>query len=122
MSQETYIRTALRVPQDLHKAIHQAADEAGHSFNAEIIGRLQQSFKPPSAVDVHLVVDKYAEENGVTYAQALDLILMRGVASDAPAAYLVEVRPGMSVTDVQRAIRAIGEHAPADAALILQTR
>jgi hypothetical protein len=46
MSQDEYVRTALRVPPDLHRALHDAADAAGHSFNAEIIGRLQGSFGP----------------------------------------------------------------------------
>ena len=45
MAQDDYIRTALRVPPDLHKALHAAADESGKSFNAEIIGRLQASFQ-----------------------------------------------------------------------------
>ncbi|WCM88813.1 Arc family DNA-binding protein [Acidovorax sp. NCPPB 3576] len=43
MAQDDYIRTALRVPPDLHKEIHEAADKAGRSFNAEIIERLQQT-------------------------------------------------------------------------------
>jgi hypothetical protein len=51
MSQDDYIRTALRVPPDLHKALHEAADAAGHSFNAEIIGRLQGSFDPSRSAD-----------------------------------------------------------------------
>lgn len=45
MAQDDYIRTALRVPPDLHKEIHKAADKAGRSFNAEIIGRLIDSFE-----------------------------------------------------------------------------
>ena len=46
MSQDEYIRTALRVPPGLHKAIHESADNFGRSFNAEIVARLQESFAP----------------------------------------------------------------------------
>ena len=45
MAQDDYIRTALRVPPDLHEALHKAADASGKSFNAEIIGRLIASFE-----------------------------------------------------------------------------
>ena len=47
-TQDDFIRTALRVPPDLHKAIHEAAAADNRTFNAEIIGRLQGSFKAPS--------------------------------------------------------------------------
>lgn len=50
MSQDDYIRTALRVPPELHAALHKAADESERSFNAEIIERLKASFDlTPSA-------------------------------------------------------------------------
>lgn len=42
--QDDYIRTALRLPPDMHKALHESADASGKSFNAEIIARLQASF------------------------------------------------------------------------------
>lgn len=35
--QDDFIRTALRVPPDLHAKIHSAASAAGRTFNAEII-------------------------------------------------------------------------------------
>lgn len=37
-------KTALRLPRDLHEAIHKAAKESGRTMNAEIVYRLQQSF------------------------------------------------------------------------------
>ena len=43
-SQDDYIRTALRVPPDLHAKIHEAARDAGRTFNAEILNRLEVSF------------------------------------------------------------------------------
>lgn len=43
-TQDDFIRTALRVPPDLHKLLHRAATTSNRTFNAEIIARLQSSF------------------------------------------------------------------------------
>ena len=45
MAQDDFIRTALRVPPALHQQLHDASDVANRSFNAEIIARLEDSFK-----------------------------------------------------------------------------
>lgn len=37
-------KTALRLPKDLHQMVIAAAEQAGHSMNAEIIARLRTSF------------------------------------------------------------------------------
>lgn len=42
--QDDFIRTALRVPPDLHALIHAAAEENGRTFNSEIVERLKASF------------------------------------------------------------------------------
>lgn len=42
-TQDEYIKTALRLPRDLHRSIQESAEEAGRSMNAEIIARLQAS-------------------------------------------------------------------------------
>lgn len=44
--QTDFVKTALRVPPDLHKALHKAADEAERTFNGEIIHRLKSTFAP----------------------------------------------------------------------------
>lgn len=51
--QDDFIRTALRVPPALHKALHESASTANRTFNAEIIARLQASFDtaPGEAAD-----------------------------------------------------------------------
>jgi hypothetical protein len=38
--QDEYIRTALRLPPDLHMEVKRAAKAAGHTMNAEIIARV----------------------------------------------------------------------------------
>lgn len=43
-TQDNYIRTALRVPPELHAKLHEAAKAANRTFNAEIVERLEASF------------------------------------------------------------------------------
>lgn len=38
--QDEYVRTALRLPPDLHEKVKSAARAAGHTMNAEIIARV----------------------------------------------------------------------------------
>lgn len=42
-------RTALRLPRDLHNAIHEAAAASGRTMNAEIVYRLQRTFDEEAA-------------------------------------------------------------------------
>lgn len=45
-NQDDFLKTALRIPRDLHEQIQSAAKATGRSMNAEIVARLQQSFEP----------------------------------------------------------------------------
>lgn len=40
-SQDEYARTALRLPKDLHQAVHEAAKAQDRSFNGQIIAVLR---------------------------------------------------------------------------------
>lgn len=42
--QDDYMKTALRLPRELHAQLMEAARERGRSFNSEVIDRLQASF------------------------------------------------------------------------------
>lgn len=44
-NQDDFLKTALRIPRDLHEQIQSAAKATGRSMNAEIVARLQQSFE-----------------------------------------------------------------------------
>lgn len=46
LNQDDYLKTALRLPRDLHAKIHEAAQQAERSMNAEIVARLAASFEP----------------------------------------------------------------------------
>lgn len=43
-TQDDYIRTALRVPPELHAKLHESAKENNRTFNAEIVARLEKTF------------------------------------------------------------------------------
>lgn len=44
-SQDDYVKTALRLPPDLHAQIHASARTSGRTFNAELISRLSGSYE-----------------------------------------------------------------------------
>jgi hypothetical protein len=48
-NQDDFVKTALRLPRDLHAAIRAAAEGASKSMNSEIIGRLQESLRAAEA-------------------------------------------------------------------------
>lgn len=47
--QMTIVKTALRVPEQLHERLHKSAEDAGRSYNAEIIKRLEDSYSPSAS-------------------------------------------------------------------------
>lgn len=49
VTQKDFIKTALRVPRDLHAALHDSAAESDRTFNAEILHRLRSTFKAKRA-------------------------------------------------------------------------
>jgi len=44
-SQKDYVKTALRLPPDLHAALHEAATAGERTYNGEIVSRLRSTFK-----------------------------------------------------------------------------
>lgn len=44
-TQKDYVKTALRLPPDLHAALHEAAREGARTYNGELIHRLNSTFK-----------------------------------------------------------------------------
>ncbi|WP_261524023.1 Arc family DNA-binding protein [Burkholderia multivorans] len=51
LNQDDYLKTALRLPRDLHQKLMEAAAANGNSLNAEMVRRLVQSFEAPSYPD-----------------------------------------------------------------------
>ncbi|WP_295541086.1 Arc family DNA-binding protein [uncultured Pseudacidovorax sp.] len=62
LEQSDFVKTALRLPPDVHAQIHAAADASGRSFNAEILARLQDSLARPAASDLQAIRRVVREE------------------------------------------------------------
>lgn len=45
IDQRNFVKTALRLPPEVHAAIHESAQQAGRSYNAELVERIQQSLR-----------------------------------------------------------------------------
>ncbi|ATA55197.1 hypothetical protein CKY39_19750 [Variovorax boronicumulans] len=45
IDQKDFVKTALRLPPDLHAAVHEAAQKSGRSYNAELVDRVGKSFE-----------------------------------------------------------------------------
>jgi len=44
-TQKHFVKTALRLPPDLHSSLHETAKESERTFNAEILHRLRSTLK-----------------------------------------------------------------------------
>lgn len=49
-TQKDFVKTALRLPPELHQAIHDARKSSERTFNAEILFRLRSTFQSPSHI------------------------------------------------------------------------
>ena len=56
--QDDYIRTALRLPKDLHEKLHSAAAENERGFNQEILARLAASFERDTVMERLAAIEK----------------------------------------------------------------
>ncbi|CAM3404130.1 Arc family DNA-binding protein [Paracidovorax anthurii] len=45
IDQKNFVKTALRLPPELHAAVHESAQKNGRSYNAELVERIQSSFE-----------------------------------------------------------------------------
>lgn len=73
-TQDNYIRTALRVPPELHKRIHEAAEAGNRTFNAEIIDRLQDSFERPELPVLRIDLTANEETRMKDVREAIDAL------------------------------------------------
>lgn len=95
--QDDFIRTALRVPPDLHKSLHASATENNRTFNAEIVARLQQSF------NLEPMKETKRSEIMEIVNQALDErmeIEMARITKDQPRLEVVREVQGQKTIDV----------------------
>lgn len=80
-TQDDYIRTALRVPPELHAQIHASAKANNRTFNAEIVARLEESFSakasaPMSTQQIELLVSAI-ENKALMLSMRYDMVKLR---------------------------------------------
>jgi hypothetical protein len=54
IDQKNFVKTALRLPPELHTAVHEAAQKSSRSYNAELLERIQSSFDGERSQEVVL--------------------------------------------------------------------
>ncbi len=128
-TQDDFIRTALRVPPALHKLIHGSAAESNRTFNAEIVARLQASFAPSHATpDVKFsgfddeleAVSEFAQKRGMSYRDALMLLVEAGLQPDAPQIVHIRVGAGATMQEVKAIISEAAAIADPSASVIYE--
>lgn len=73
-TQDDYIKTALRLPRDLHSRLLHSAEAKGRSLNAELIDRLQGEDAPSALVEVIARQNaQIAERDLELHAQRLEI-------------------------------------------------
>ena len=78
LNQTEYVKTALRLPPEVHAKIHEAAEASGRSYNAEIVARLQESFAVSGA---------WSKEDIARFAaEAADEVVQRLISMQADEA------------------------------------
>ena len=81
IDQKNFVKTALRLPPELHAAVHESAQKSGRSYNAELLDRIQGSFDETPSQDMVLDQAKQiwelrarlAATNAALYAAFLSL-------------------------------------------------
>lgn len=76
-TQDEYIKTALRLPRDLHRNVQDSAERNGRSMNAELVDRLASSFLDLSA-EYKVAID--AQQQALTAYKRMDEINHRLLA------------------------------------------
>ena len=69
-------KTALRLPQDLHQLVINAAQLAGRSMNAEIVNRLRASFTIDTKSEVNGTINDLGGKGGLSEAQREEVAAM----------------------------------------------
>lgn len=128
-TQDDYIRTALRVPPDLHAKIHESAKENNRTFNAEIVARLEQSFststdQPDSlGYAVDQMLEWTMENERISREDALERLVAKGYSNENSLPVLIfYAAPGMTSAEIQAALQEANLVVPPDSAVFFEAR
>lgn len=89
LPQDDYQKQGVRIPRELHEALHHAAREAGRSYNSELIHRLAASFEESTEIPEPYrgMIAAEAERQGISFQGALLALLAEALdpSSQVPA-------------------------------------
>lgn len=99
-TQDDYVKTALRLPRELHASLLKDAEEAGRSMNAEIIDRLSLDNGPVFGV-LNKAIDS---QKSLTRLMATMVLLATGAAgkSDPTSKRLLELVEANAQTYIEK--------------------
>ncbi|MCR8961181.1 Arc family DNA-binding protein [Variovorax sp. S2] len=75
IDQKNFVKTALRLPPEVHEAMHAAAQASGRSYNAEIVSRLEASLAQAAAP--RETMDQYLEAQVQLVQSRVSMLDMR---------------------------------------------
>lgn len=122
MEDDHFTRITLRIPKDLLAQVARVAFTTSKSQNAEIVGRLRESFKQSQAAlpqAVQDAVDDEMEARGGTPEEALTRLVLAG-QSKGGTVFQVTVQPGTKLQDVTALLEAARHVIPPDADVIIE--
>lgn len=124
----------LRMPDELRTRLEHAAAEGSRSLHAEIVARLQASFTPSittpnvkfSGVDerdegVYEEVSEFAKKRGMSYRDALMLLVQAGLQPNAPQIVHIRVGAGATMQEVRAIISEAAAIADPSASVIYES-
>lgn len=130
---ETQERFIVRLPDGMRDRIAEAAKASGRSMNAEIVARLQASFVPAitsssvkfsgleeSDEEVRHQVSEFAKKRGMSYRDALMLLVEAGLKPEAPQIIHIRVGAGATMQEVKSIITEAAAIADPSASLIYE--
>ncbi len=124
MEDDHFTRITLRIPKDLLAQVARVAFITSKSQNAEIVGRLRESFNQsqtalPQAVQE--AVDDEMEARGGTPEEALTRLVLAG-QSKGGTVFQVALLPGTKLQDVTALLEAARHVIPPDADVVIERR
>ena len=123
-TQDDYIRTALRVPPELHAKIHVAAKENNRTFNAEIVARLEASFRSDAESDRQAASTSFAKPIAIdTFSEQMRLeIAIASLDSQARIAFNKLKKVQSSIDQIEAKLAKAEADANSDTARSLSSR
>lgn len=111
----------LRVPDGMRDHIAQVAKANNRSMNSEIVARLQDDFDPAENLPLgtRQEIEHKAKQLGVTFDEALTLVVTAGLNKDAPSILYIKAKSGMTLNEMHALFEVAKEKCESSEATII---